>query len=558
MRKLRSSARNFFDFAKKNIFILFYIALFLVIQFNFNYRIYHEEFRDYAAYVAILEGKLPYVDFRWPYGPLGPFISACILNVFGRELIVLRITAIALRCIGILLAYAVSKHLLPKKAAALSAFLAIFCFFGLPSYTYNHYFGTLANLAITIFIFRFIESFKACYLFLGGLLLNISFFIMPLTFGLQMLLSLLIWLMLFAVMKKLNTGQFFKLALFFVIASSIFTIPVYSFILSRVPFGRVFDVLWSHRERFPGFPSFQIDFSNADRATDLLYKLRCIRYSIVKGLINPTTFYLLVFIVPLITTILASYWIRYKKDDRLSLKLSFLAILAFSNVVYFYYSDQRITEYYISYSMILLIFMLYSLFIYLRSKNLKSFHTLARLVCLFYFLAFLFSGHSSRLAHFLRKWSMVNVSPIKGIYLCEDEIKRYVRPSEYIKNNSDKDDALFVTFYDPSYYMLTCLRPIFPENVYIGTLPYSMIMDRSKYPRYNGHPMKLEDMTVARIKEERPKFIITDVRHIFEKCDYYQDIGPNAYGYIYTNYSLVKIFSYEEGEIRIYQIGDKA
>ena len=562
IQMVRLNVRRIIDISGRNAIFL-YISLYIFFQLiGFNRGVHGEEFRDYIVYVSILNGKLPYVDYRWVYGPLGAFINAFIFKLFGSELMVLRLVSIALGCVAIVLAYRISKFIMPKKIAKLSGFLAIFCFDIHIPHTYGHFYGMLANLAAAVMIFRFINSSRLYNLFLVGLLLNISFLIHPLSFGAEMFLSILVWLVLFAFVMRLSIMRFLKLASVFLMGASLFTIPIYLLILTRAPFTRVVEILWSHPYCPLVFPSFRIDFSQIPSTIDLIDKLRRIRDIVLQGLIDPLMLYLLLFIIPTIAFGMAIYWIKNKKNCNISMGILFLAVLTYSNIGYFVYSLSTlpiisgISRFFLHYPAILLVFLIYHLFGYLASKNLKFLKRLAGLSCLFFFIIFLSFYHGYKLTNlFLKKWTIFNIPSIRGIYFPEDAIEMFILPSEYIRNNSVKGDKLYVAFYGPVYYVLSGLPSIFPENIY-DAAPYSMIMDSSKLPRYDWKPMTMEDVVIKKIEEGRPKFIV--------KRDNYRlspgelsvfNIGPKAEKYILNNYSLVKMFLYSKdgANLGIYQ-----
>lgn len=539
-----------------------YIIIFLVFQLlTFNYNLHYEEARDYGAYASILNGKLPYLDYRWLYGPLGPFLYAFIFKIFGAKFIVLRITAILIGCIAIILSYIIARFVMPEKLAALAGFGAVFCFFGLPAHTYNHFFGTLANLGVTIMIFRFINSSKAYNLFLAGLLLNISFLIHPILLGAEMLLSVLALLALYAFITKIKIAYFLKLIFAFLSGVSLFTIPAYLFILSKVSFMQTFDLVWSHVAWPTGYPVFRFDFSPMYFADTLIDKIRSARFLLIKDLIEPALFYISFFLIPLAAILLVTRGFKDKKERGLFLGISFLVILTLSNISYFLYGYSVILsffshgKFYLQYPVILLVFIISRSHAYLRSRTSTFLRNMIMSLFLVFITIFLSFYQFYKLPNaFLRRWFITDISPLRGINLSENEIKRYVEPSKYIKNNSKDGDLLFVCDYDPTYYALTGLSSIFPEDIYTGLVPYDMIIDSSFLPRYADKPMRMEDIIIKRIKDGKPKFIIKHAVKIYiyhtpsgELSKY--GIGPNSEKYIADNYFLIKIFPFhQDGE----------
>ena len=555
-------------FIKRN-HIIFAIFLFLLIQsLNFAYRIGLEEFRDYEAYKSILNGKLPYLDFRWLYGPLGLFINALLLKMFGGELIVLRYMAIFAGCIAIILSYRICRFLMPKRAAAIAAFFAVFSFYNLPPHTYNHYYGMISNLAAILMLFRFIKTRRSRSLFFAGVLLNISLLIHPLTFGAEMTASVVAWLLFFAFIARTGIKRLLRFVLTFLAGTAVFTVPLYAFMARTVPLTRVFELLWSHVNYGPGygivFPVIRV-FAPQETGGGLY----ALRHAIFNGFVDPLMFYLLLFAVPVTAAVSLLYSLRKQRDDASVLYLLFLTIVTVSIVLYFLHISYigatlfLVARYYIQPPIILLSFLIHRLYTYSVRCGRSTLRSVIKVSSISFVAVFLFFYHGYRISDFfLKKWYTVDMTPIKGLRITDDDIKRYVEPSLYILSNSAEGDTLFVADYDPAYYSLTGRESIFPEDVYITMTPYFMEMSSRLYPRYEGGPMRMEDLIIKRIENEKPKFIVRCVTNRYRYDAPSQDLltkyslGPKVEEYLNNNYVLSKAFSFANNdmEVRIYHL----
>jgi len=545
--------------------IFWYILLFILIQLiGLNYEPCFEEFRDYEAYHSILHGKLPYVDYRWVYGPIGPFFYALIFRVFGSELLVLRITAVIFGCLGILLAYSISKFLLPRKTAAFAGFLAISAFFTFPAHTYNHYLGMLSNLAASLMVFRFIESSKRGDLFIAGIFSGVSYLVNPLTFGIEISFSIIALLGFIGFAERQWNRPFFRDVFIYLCGVSLAALPVYLSILSRAPFERVFELYWSHERKFAGLPLIQISLPRPDMPWDILYALRSFRYILFRDIANPSLFYLLAIITSSIALVLSFKWLRDGSRRIIACGIFFLSILALSKVIYFLYSGPYLTflgRYYLYPAVILLVFLVRSL---LSDENIKQNKTIRTVIissCIIAGLSFAVLYHGYRISNFfLKRWYTMRAPFVKGIMFNGDHYNRYILPSEYIKNSSAPDDKVFVMFYDPAYCVLSERPPLFPEDVYMGLTPYRVMIDPARMPHYEGPALSVGGLILERMERDKPLFALD---FVMKKYVYgappvgpsSSGIGPEAEKYIRDNYYLAKTFPYsnDESEIRVYR-----
>lgn len=121
--------------------------------------------RDLYNYLLVSEGKLPYIDFNWIYGPVMPLVYGSIFKVFGASIHNALQVWYLLLILSTFLIYFVVKNFSNR----FFGFLAGTCFilfYGFFIYTFNHI-GALPALIISFYlIYLYIKEEKPKYLYM--------------------------------------------------------------------------------------------------------------------------------------------------------------------------------------------------------------------------------------------------------------------------------------------------------------------------------------------------------------------------------------------------------
>ena len=118
----------------------------------------------YAARVA-LEGRVPYRDYWWVYGPLMPYYYAFFFKFLGIHVPALLTAKALLALLSALLMYgALVTATVPCGLSFIGA-TWLLVFFPEFSITYNHIGGTMLLLAVACFILRYLERQKISFLY---------------------------------------------------------------------------------------------------------------------------------------------------------------------------------------------------------------------------------------------------------------------------------------------------------------------------------------------------------------------------------------------------------
>ena len=121
--------------------------------------------------LRLLNGEIPLIDFGFDgYPPGRYFLSAIFFKLFGTNLISLRLLFVILTSIMIIMSYAISKNIMDKNFAFISALLL----FSAPSMYYNRLFPIFTVFNI-FFITRYIASERKLDLILSVIVVLITF-----------------------------------------------------------------------------------------------------------------------------------------------------------------------------------------------------------------------------------------------------------------------------------------------------------------------------------------------------------------------------------------------
>lgn len=139
--------------------------------------------RDLYIATRIADGAKLYTDFSYNYPPLGPYLLALIVRIFGGSLAVFETTGAIVGLVTIALIYLIARRTSGTAAAFVaSLFFASLSFAGASTWGANYLFpyayaatiGMMFLLAFLAFLLQFIYSSRSLPLFLGTILFALA------------------------------------------------------------------------------------------------------------------------------------------------------------------------------------------------------------------------------------------------------------------------------------------------------------------------------------------------------------------------------------------------
>lgn len=156
--------------------------------------------RDLYAAQEILNGKVPYQDFSWAYGPLMPYYTAIFYTIFGVKIQSLLFAKLAARIITGIFLYLSAATLFPRILSIVCTlwFWGFYSDFG---HTMNHTLGLSAMMMTCCALLFYRKHLKLKYLWMG-LVPAFLLALIKLNFGLVSLIALVSGAILTDVVKK--------------------------------------------------------------------------------------------------------------------------------------------------------------------------------------------------------------------------------------------------------------------------------------------------------------------------------------------------------------------
>ena len=128
--------------------------------------------RDLISFLMTSKGQMPFIDYKWIYGPLMPFYYAVLFKIFSPDVLVASVGWYMLFATAIILFYILASDLFSPLISALITLLFV-VYHGFYYHTFNHIGGTLSIIAIMLFFIRYIRLDKKVFIYLTSLCLII-------------------------------------------------------------------------------------------------------------------------------------------------------------------------------------------------------------------------------------------------------------------------------------------------------------------------------------------------------------------------------------------------
>lgn len=533
------------------------IMAYLILQLlTFRTDIGAEEFRDILSFQQFNAGLIPYRDFYWHYGPLGIYLWSFFIKFLGSELILMRLAAIFTGIIGIIVVYRLSKKIMSNNFSLLAAFCS-FALFTFPCYSFNHYLSVISLLITLLFVVKFLSDKKRIHLFMWGVFLTLTFLIRPAPTGIILALVSLLTIVLFSL--KFN---FFVLLKNILYLFTFFTVAITSayfltgglFLKSTV----LLITINNGAQVILGFPD------TIRLVRDFLYSLNVHILKDVRSLYNILTFINLIsshvicwfiFIFPAIFIGMALYELVTQRRLQDITRINYLAIFLFmlSFLLSLYFLDAVLATSYPNFDgwgrlwllrgqYILqpgIIFFSYLLYRF-KKRTSAGFLTTA-ISCVLILSVTL--PKISDLRYLFIKMPVGNISGIRGVYLTNFWEKIFVPAIEYINNEKDIPEYIFVTCYFPGFYALANKKSILPEDAQALFTNLSIFKKGRKnfYPSSTGYNPSDEEgadrIILNRLKDKKPCVVTVND----DLLKYHFLWGK----FIMDNYHAVKKFTYK-------------
>lgn len=156
-------------------FALFGAVLLLLIKLPQLFLVVHfEELRDLEAFTWAAQGKIPYRDFYWHYGPLGPYFFGQVFRFLPPTLGVLRALSLSLWALGAFYVVRLLYRATSSGKGSLLGLVLVGALFALPNYSHNHVLATVFSLIMLFYLEHFLGTGKSGAASLGCLWVVLS------------------------------------------------------------------------------------------------------------------------------------------------------------------------------------------------------------------------------------------------------------------------------------------------------------------------------------------------------------------------------------------------
>lgn len=124
--------------------------------------------RDLLSFLMTSEGKLPYVDYNWIYGPLMPFYYGLLFKILSPNILIASAGWYFIFTLAIIMFYITVKDSFNPLIAVITTILFV-VYHGFFYHTFNHVGGSLVIITILFCFIRFIRTEEIKYLHLTSL-----------------------------------------------------------------------------------------------------------------------------------------------------------------------------------------------------------------------------------------------------------------------------------------------------------------------------------------------------------------------------------------------------
>lgn len=512
-------------------------AIYLILQgLTFLTGLTIEEVRDLWIFKQMDGGLIPFRDFIFEYGPLGPWLWHWIIQITGSELFVLRIVCILLGLPCIWVGYKIALRFVPARPAAFIG-LASYGVLTFPTYAYTHVFSVITLMAMIYAAFLYLER-RRLSLFLWTVFFSVlTLLIRPLPTGVTAVIAFSIALLMTR-WKANSVGTRIKNTLIYFIGTfgaTFFCLFAYAKIL-RFPMLRWtamnFSIFFGKPFSQGGF--FKMELPNPfPQIFGYLHEIKepteNLKIIFLKGFIlsNSLTGYwadCMAFLLPLAYLGYLGYR-HFKKCDDPAAKV-FLAFLAVGLGIYYHYTCVGIPYmphlnvgfawttvgfFLLPPGLILGLILLYEIVKQRRWKEKKSASLIAIMA-----MWLIFAPHIVGFRYLFVPMKRASFAGIHHILLGQNYADELVPTVEILKNDNA---SLPKTIYSPysEFEFFAPQKPAFPEYYYMGYLPDSIVLKPDLFPGL-PKPMTVGELIADRVKKLKPVIVIRDQNfHLFKE-----------------------------------------
>lgn len=277
--------------------------------------------RDLYNFWLVSQGKLPYIDFNWIYGPLVPLLYGMVFKVFG----VSAFNAIVLWYLNFVVSVFLLFYVVKSFANSFMAFIASLVFIlyyeGFLIPVFNHVTGLIFILLSILFLFKYLTFKKTLYLYL----IAISCFMLMMV-KLNIGIAFSVPILSFIIFFNLKDKNHLKHILYSFSLISFLLFFLYLFILSNTPFDQIV-------KSFPYGANSHTSYEKAFIIHDSLFTSSFIPdinsyLNFVFYFSNLNLWYFVVIII-----CLAFSYVMYKRDGLDSPSYKFVLILSFAALI---------------------------------------------------------------------------------------------------------------------------------------------------------------------------------------------------------------------------------
>lgn len=314
--KIIKRVANFFP-----LMVFFFVFAITLCNFNQGFEFTDEGVLNMGAW-RIAQGEVPYRDFFIPVTPFSFYLLGFFYKIFGVSVFTGRVAAIFLSALLIFSIFLLSKKTITDPFfSTIPIIVMTQAGMSMWHFMSHHWLGNLFTILSLYFFILFWENFKNHFIFLSGLFSGLCF----ITINDQGLYNIVFFLAALLFFKKdkfhLNT------VLVFLVGVSIVVIPLFVYLLIKVPFSTLFYDLVVFP--FTGYKSIE------SNRMGILYPFQELIYVWKSQLYKDDPFWtilatlssLLIALIPYLTILSYVYLLKIKKNHRTVITVIFLGAL---------------------------------------------------------------------------------------------------------------------------------------------------------------------------------------------------------------------------------------
>lgn len=524
--------------------VLVYLVFLILQILTFRTGVGIEEFRTPWVLQQMNLGHMPFRDFIWEYGVLGPLLWFGAAKIVGMQFLAMRIVVIVLTIPCIWMSCRIARRFAPRWPAAFIA-LAANGILTFPTYSYEHALSVPFFLAAILTAIRYFETKRQKFLLISAFFSAVTILIRPIPTGIVLPAAVFLTAAALSIKDK-NADPLKNGAIYIALtAAEILLFTTGYTMLLQFPSIRWANlnlvspyVYWGSRFDLVTPPNSFHDIIGFIRDRHLTGGALSIRFSTLLSLLSSHLADWIAFILPAIYLV---YAIIALTQGKLNETKFLLAILAVPLGLFFHlgvklHTYPDILNFGSSWSQgaffILVPGLLLGLgIVYQQLMRMRLQGTLTVVMIAFLLIAF---PKILNLRYFFIPMKSVTLPPVGGILLNDYYRQDVIPAAEFLNENQTRlPKSLFSP--RPEFQVLSPQAPAFPEFYYIANLPDNFPIKPGLWPGLdNSQPITIGQFMIDRLESVQP-IVVLD----FEISD-----GPKEWmHYIFHHYRLYRKFS---------------